>query len=164
MKKWLASAEPKTPLFWVSLLRIMMGLLFLTTWFSNLNKGFYTPDGILAFFTDNFPQAENPLTWYAGFIEGVILPIRSIFAPFQLIAELTLGIALLTGTFTRLFSLAGLFFLLNTFLGTFGHDWPWAYIMPIAIHAVLFFTNAGRSMGLDAVLKKRFGERHFLFW
>ena len=87
MKNFKSEAKPQIPLSWVSLLRIMLGLLFLTTWLSNLNKGFYTPDGLLNFFTNVFPQSQNPLTWYAAFINGVILPVRGAFAPFQLITE-----------------------------------------------------------------------------
>jgi len=156
--------EPKIPLAWVALLRMLVGLVFLTTWISNLFKRFYTPDGLVEFFTVIFPQSQNPLTWYASFIDGFILPIRSVFAPFQLIAEFSLGLALLVGAFTPLFSLVGIFFLMNTFLATFGHDWPWAYFMPIGILAVTFLTQAGRALGVDAYLVKRFGKRSFLLW
>ena len=95
MKRMDRFSEPRTPLFWIALLRIMIGLVFLTTWGSNLVKGFYTPDGLLHFFTSVFPQAENPLSWYAAFINGVILPARAVFAPFQFVAEFLLGLALL---------------------------------------------------------------------
>jgi uncharacterized membrane protein YphA (DoxX/SURF4 family) len=146
--------EPKTPLFWISLLRIMMGLVFLTTWVNNLTQGFYTPEGLLRFFTDVFPQSENPLLWYAAFINNMILPARAAFAPFQLIAEFLLGLALLVGFFTPLFSLAGIFFLINTMLATAGHDWPWAYLMPIGILTITLLTRAGRSIGVDRWLAK----------
>lgn len=154
----------KVSLSWIALLRVLVGLVFLTTWWSNLVKGFYTPEGLLEFFTGVFPQSQNPLTWYAAFIQGVILPARAVFAPFQLVAEFLLGAALVVGLFTPLFSLAGIFFLINTFLATFGHDWPWAYLMPIAILGVVFFTRAGRALGLDAYLLGRFGERKFPLW
>ncbi len=157
-------SEPKVALSWLALLRIMIGVMFLTTWFSNLQKGFYTPEGLLNFFTQVFPQSENPLVWYAGFIQSVILPVREVFAPFQLVAEFLLGAALLLGVLTRLFSLAGIFFLVNTFLATFGHDWPWAYGLPIGILGVIFLAGAGRSLGLDVYLAKRFGPRGFLLW
>ncbi len=156
--------DPQTPLFWLTLLRIMAGLVFLTTWASNLSKGFYTPDGLQNFFTNVFPQSDNPLTWYAAFINNVILPVRAIFAPFQLVAELLLGLALLIGFFTPLFSLAGIFFLINTFLATYGHDWPWAYLMPIGILGVCLLTRTGRSLGVDAYLLKRFGEPKWPLW
>ena len=144
-------AEPKTALFWLALLRIMIGLVFLTTWVNNLILGFYTPDGLERFFTEDFPQSENPLGFYAAFIEGVILPARAAFAPFQMIGELLLE------------SGVGIFFLINTFLASFGHDWYWAYLMPIGILVVVALARAGRSAGVDAWLLRRFGERGWLW-
>jgi uncharacterized membrane protein YphA (DoxX/SURF4 family) len=164
MRKLFFENQPTTSLSWLALLRSLVGLVILTSWFSNLGKGFYTPDGLLNFFTNVFPQSENPLTWYAAFINGTILPIRSFFAPFQLVAEFTLGLALFLGGFTRLFSLAGIFFLLNTMLATFGHDWPWSYLMPIVILGVVFLTQAGRAWGIDRLLYKRFGDKGYLLW
>ena len=159
MKRMDRFSEPRTPLFWIALLRIMMGLVFLTTWVNNLIEGFYTPDGLLHFFTSVFPQAENPLTWYAAFINGVILPARAAFAPFQLVAEFLLGLALLVGFLTPLASLSGIFFLINTMLATAGHDWPWAYLMPIGILVIVLLARAGRSVGVDAWLARRFSIR-----
>jgi hypothetical protein len=60
-----------------------------------------------------------------------------------------------------LFSLAGIFFLLNTFLATFTQDWYWSHLMPIGILAVVMLARAGRSLGIDAWLVRRFGSR---FW
>ena len=157
-------SAPRVSLTWIALLRILLGLVFLSTWVINLFNGFYTPDGLLRFFTEVYPQVDNPLAFYAAFINNVILPIRGVFAPFQLIAELLLGIGLLVGAFTPFFSLAGIFFLLNTFLASLGHDWPWSYWMPIAMLAVTFFTCAGRSLGVDTYLLKRYGERGWLLW
>lgn len=159
MKLPIRFSEPKTPLFWIALLRMMIGLVFLTTWVNNLFEGFYTPAGFLRFFTESFPQVENPLTWYASFINEVILPVRTVFAPFQMVAELIMGLALLFGLFTPLFSLAGIFFLMNTMLATAGHDWPWAYLMPIGILIVILLTRAGRSAGVDGWLVRRLGVR-----
>ena len=150
--------EPKVPLFWVSLLRIMLGLLFLTTWWSNQSKGFYTPDGLQYFFTQVFPQSGNSLSWYAAFIDNIILPARSAFAPFQLVTEFLIGVFLLAGFLTPYTSAASAFFILNTFLATFGHDWPWSYVMILGILFVLFFTRAGRSLGIDGILVRKRGE------
>ena len=153
-----SNAEPKTPLSWIALLRILMGVLFLTTWASNLFKGFYTPDGLLVFFTEIFPQSENPLGLYAAFINGVILPIRGVFAPFQLVTEFLLGLFLLIGFLTPWTSVAAAFFILNTFLATLGHDWPWSYVTILGILFVVFWTRAGRSLGVDARLAARRGK------
>jgi uncharacterized membrane protein YphA (DoxX/SURF4 family) len=164
MKNFIKNYKLNVPVFWISLLRIMLGVMFLSTWLPNALDGLYTPDGLLNFFTKDFPQSENSLVFYANFIDDVILPIRNIFAPFQLVAEFLLGLALLVGAFTPLASIAGVFFLLNTMLATFGHDWLWSYIMPMSILFVIFFTRAGRAMGVDAYLLKRFGERKFFLW
>jgi uncharacterized membrane protein YphA (DoxX/SURF4 family) len=151
--------QPKTPLYWLALLRIMIGLLFLTTWLNNLIEGLYTPDGLVRLFTEVYPQSDNPLSFYAAFINNVILPVRTVFAPFQLVAELMLGLALLVGFLTPLFSLAGIFFLFNTFLATFLQDWYWSHLMPIGILVVVMLSHAGRSLGVDAYLARRFGPR-----
>jgi uncharacterized membrane protein YphA (DoxX/SURF4 family) len=155
---------PTTPLAWFGLMRIMLGLMFLTTWGNNLVRGRYTPDGLRLFFTQTFPQSANPLTFYAAFINDVILPVRGVFAPFQLVAEGVMGLALLIGLLTPLTCVFAVFFLGNVFLATFGHDWPWAYLMPISLLGALFFTRAGRSLGVDAFLQKRFGEPKLPFW
>jgi len=158
MKKYFDKNENPISLSWIALLRMMIGVLFLTTWGSNLSKGLYTPDGLHFFFTEVFPQSANPLTWYAAFINNVILPIRGGFAPFQLITEFLLGLFLLIGLFTPLTSAAGAFFILNTFLASFGHDWPWSYATILGILFVVFMTKAGRSLGVDAWLHKTRGE------
>ncbi|MGD9091357.1 MAG: hypothetical protein PVF74_00810 [Anaerolineales bacterium] len=158
MENLLALKNQRVPLFWISLLRIMIGLLILTTWGSNLLKGFYTPDGLLNFFTNVFPQAENPLTWYAAFIDNVIIPIRHVFAPFQMITEFLLALFLLLGLFTPLTVIFAAFFILNTFLATYRHDWPWSYWMILGILFVVFFTRAGRSLGVDNLIYNRRGD------
>lgn len=158
MEDFIAAKTQRVPLAWISLLRILCGILFLTTWYSNLSKGFYTPDGLYEFFMSVFPQSENPLTWYAAFINGVILPIRGFFAPFQLVTEFLIGLFLLLGLLTPLTSIAAIIFILNTFLATYGHDWPWSYGMMLAILAVVLVTRAGRSIGIDNLLFIRKGE------
>jgi hypothetical protein len=64
MEEFIASKTQRIPLVWIALLRILLGILFLTTWYSNLSKGFYTPDGLIDFFVNVFPQSENPLAWW----------------------------------------------------------------------------------------------------
>jgi NADH dehydrogenase len=164
MKIFSDDFNPKVPLTWIAALRILVGLMFVLTWLPNFLDGLYTPEGLLIFFTEEFPQSENALGFYANFVEGVILPIRHVFAPFQLVTELLMGLAILLGLFTPLASIAGIFFLLNTMLATFGHDWLWSYILPISILAVTLFTHAGRAIGVDAILLKKFGKRSFFLW
>jgi len=158
MNSLFSKDENPTSLTWIALLRIMLGVLFITTWGSNLSKGFYTPDGLQTFFTEIFPQSANSLTWYAAFIDNVIIPIRAVFAPVQLVGEFLLGLFLLIGVFTPVTGVFATFFILNTFLATYGHDWPWSYVTILGILFVVFMTKAGRSFGVDAWLLKNRGE------
>jgi uncharacterized membrane protein YphA (DoxX/SURF4 family) len=80
------------------------------------------------------------------------------FAPFQLVGELLLGLFLLFGILTPWTSAAAAFFILNTYLATFGHDWPWSYGMILGLLFVFFWTRAGRSLGVDAWLSQRRGD------
>ncbi len=86
------------------------------------------------------------------------LPVRGAFAPFQLVTEFLLGLFLLAGFLTPWTSAGAAFFILNTFLATFGHDWPWSYITILGILFVVFFTRAGRSLGVDAHLAVKRGQ------
>jgi uncharacterized membrane protein YphA (DoxX/SURF4 family) len=156
--------QPKTSMFWIVLLRIMLGLLFITQWYNNLVSGLFTPEGLQGLFNYFFSASENPLPFYMDFINNVILPIAPFFTKFQLVTELLMGIALLVGLLTPLTSLFAAFFIINTFLTSWGVDWPWSYLTILSILGVLFFTRAGRSLGLDALLAERFGERKFPIW
>jgi len=135
--------------------RVMMGLLFLTTWFANVQKGFYTPSGLLHFFTDVYPQSHNPISLYAAFIEHVLLPARAVFGPFQFVAELGLGISLLLGILTPIAGVAGALFLANIYLATFGSEWPWTYLSLIGVCLAVAISRSGRAFGVDAYLSRR---------
>jgi uncharacterized membrane protein YphA (DoxX/SURF4 family) len=160
----LSEGQPKTSLFWVALLRIMLGVLFITQWYSNLTKGLYTPEGLEGLFNYFFDASDTPLLWYEAFINSIVLPNAGIYGPFQLVTELLMGLALLIGFLTPLTSVAAAFFVLNTFLASWGADWPWSYLTILGILGVLFFTRAGRSMGVDGRLQKRYGDRKFPLW
>jgi len=143
------------PLRALAALRVMMGLLFLTTWFENVQKGFYTPSGLLRFFTNVYPQSHNPIAPYAAFIEHVLLPARAVFGPFQFVAELGLGIALILGILTPIAAVAGALLLVNIYLATFGSEWPWTYLSLIGVCLAVAISRSGRVFGFDAYLSRR---------
>jgi hypothetical protein len=73
LKTWIEDS-PKTPLFWVALLRIMLGLLFLTQWYDNLINGIYTEEGLNGLFEYFFSTSDMPLEWYMDFIHELVMP------------------------------------------------------------------------------------------
>ena len=148
---------PKTSLSWIAALRIMMGLVFLTTWFSNLSKGLYG-EGFLPFIQG---WADGTaFRWYADFLYAVIIPNIEIIRVIQIPTEgLIMGVFLMIGLFTPLSAAAAWFFVVNLFLASFGTgEWPWTYIMMGVMLAIIGLTKSGRAVGVDQYLQGRFGE------
>ncbi len=154
--------EPKQMATAVALLRITLGIIILVTWYGNVKDGLYTADGLTGFFNWLF-DAENgnasSLGFYKVFLDTAVVPIAGLFGAFQLVAELIMGLALLLGAFTRLFSLAAMLFFFNLFLSYFGgHEWIWVYVLLFVAALTLFLSYAGRHWGVDAWLMEKRGS------
>jgi len=142
---------------WIALLRVMMGLVFLTTWLSNLSKGL-CGDGYLPFI-QSWADGTS-FRWYAEFLYNVIIPNIEILRVVQIVTEgLFMGLFLTIGVLTPLSAAISWLFVINLFLASFGAgEWPWTYIMMGVMLAIIAITRAGRSYGLDAWLVKKWGE------
>ncbi len=149
---------PHISLNWVALLRIMMGLVFLTTWGSNLLKGNYTPEGYVAFI--QHWAADTAIAPYQSFLLNVVIPNAEVLRRVQVVLEpLVMGLFLLVGLFTPASAATALLFVINLGLASFGTaEWPWTYVMMAALLTVIGATRAGRAWGLDALLTARRGE------
>jgi uncharacterized membrane protein YphA (DoxX/SURF4 family) len=88
---------------WIGVLRVMLGALFVSVFFENLNKKLYTPDGYAALIRGYRADGNAPGAWkdFMRFIEDH----SSLFAPVQAAFELTLGIVLVLGIATGLLAL-----------------------------------------------------------
>jgi uncharacterized membrane protein YphA (DoxX/SURF4 family) len=142
---------------WIVILRVMMGMVFATTWLSNLNKGLYG-DGFEPFIQGWADGTD--FRWYANFLNNVIIPNIEILRVVQIVTEgLFMGLFLTLGLFTPLSAAISWFFVVNLFLASFGTgEWPWTYVMMGVMLAVIALTRAGRSYGLDAWLVHKRGE------
>ena len=149
----------------LAILRITLGVIILATWYENVQSGLYTADGLTGFFNWLF-DAENgngsSLLFFKSFLDTAVVPIAGIFGPFQLVAELVMGVALLLGGYTRLFGLAAMFFFFNLFLSYFGgNEWIWVYVLLIASATAVTLGRAGRTWGIDKILIQKHGEPKF---
>ncbi len=93
-----------------------------------------------------------PFSWV---IEHLVLPNFTVFAWLTLIVEASLGAFLLIGLATRLWALIGIAQSLAIAMSVMNapHEWEWSYYLMILAHVALFATAAGRSYGLDGVLR-----------
>ena len=135
----------------LAVFRIAYGVLFLDM---ALQKAPWINYGWL----EGFIQKEiaNPsFSWYAAFLQHVVLAHFSLFGLQTFVVELALGVALLCGILTRLAGAAGFLWQVNIALGAFNVPGEWYWIWPL-LTLPLFcfaFTGAGRIVGVDRVLE-----------
>ena len=143
----------------VAILRITLGVILVVTWFKNLQDGIYTADGIVGLFNYLFNDNGGGPAFYRAIINGTILQVPGLFAVFQLVGELLLGIGLLVGLFTPLAAVGAALFFFNLFLAYLGgNEWIWTYVLLTVSALVTALTQSGRAWGLDSLLLKRLGE------
>lgn len=142
-----------------AILRITLGVILVVTWFKNLQDGIYTADGIVGLFNYLFNDNGGGPAFYRSLINGTILQVPGLFAVFQLVGELLLGLGLLVGLFTPLAALGAALFFFNLFLAYLGgNEWIWTYVLLTVSALVVALSQSGRAWGLDSLLLRRLGE------
>ena len=147
----------RAPLWPIALSRMAIGVLWLFSLRWKLPPDF-APDagrGLLDYLQ---LEAQYPaFGFYGRLVESVVIPNFTVFAWIIFLAELLVGLSLLSGTLTRLGAAVGLLMALNLGIGMLEvpNEWPWSYIMLAMFHFVFLFTAAGRVLGVDAWLRHR---------
>lgn len=137
-------------------LRVYLGGVFLVAVWPKLTaEGGYQPRMVV--FLENVALG-NGHRFYQVFVESVVLPNAELFTLLVVLGELFLALALVTGTVTRLAAGAAMFLTLNYMFAK--GMWFWS---PASNDAAFFFIGlalawgaAGRSLGLDAWLQRRY--------
>jgi thiosulfate dehydrogenase (quinone) large subunit len=99
-------------------------------------------------------EVQHPgFGFYANFVQSVVIPNFTLFAWLIFLAELAVGLALLTGTLVRVASVLGALMSFNLLVGLLEvpGEWPWSYIMLGMWHVLFFVSNAGLVFGVDAL-------------
>lgn len=94
----------------------------------------------------------GPWSWL---VEHLILPNFTLFGWMVLVTEATLGALLVLGLGTRLVALTGAGMSLTIFLSVAlaPPEWPWSYVLMIGAHLAVAAAAAGRTWGLDGVIR-----------
>jgi hypothetical protein len=100
----------------------------------------------------------------ADFVNNIVLPHFYFFAPIVYAAEVLTGVSLITGAFVRLFGIIGALQILNLWLGLYSapYEWPWTYFFLLMLQVIFAVHQYGRSLGVDALLTARSGNRGWL--
>ena len=97
---------------------------------------------------------------YSWVVENVILPNLAFFGWVTLLLEASLGAFLLLGLLTRLWAIIGITQSVIITLSVLNapNEWEWSFYLMILAHVALFATAAGRSFGLDGLLRPRWSR------
>jgi uncharacterized membrane protein YphA (DoxX/SURF4 family) len=137
----------------LALIRLTIGALFVSVFFENLGKGLYTPAGYTGLINYYLKASHAPAAWKA--VMEVAATHASMAAPMQGLTEISLGILLLIGLFTRPVAFVAFLFLGSLWISEWGTSWIWELLVPMLASLGLAVGRAGRAWGVDALLARR---------
>lgn len=137
----------------LALARLCIGAMFVYVFFENKGKGLYSPGGyseLIKWYAEN---GSSPAFWKS--IMGAMAANAPIAAPMQGLAEISFGVLLTIGLFTRPVALAAGAFLTSLWVSEWGTAWVWELLVPLWTAFALAVGAAGRTWGVDAILARK---------
>jgi len=137
----------------LAIVRLTIGAMFVWVFFENLGKGLYTPAGYAGLINYYIKASHSPAAWKA--VMGLAASHAAMAAPLQGMTEISLGILLVIGLFTRPVGLVAFLFLSSLWISEWGTSWIWELLVPVLASLALSVGRAGRAWGVDALLARR---------
>ena len=151
---WVADPAQRTGSHLATLLfRVLLGAM----WFQGSLWKLPLPDaGGLRYWTEQM-AGHAAFAFYAAFVKDVMLPHMTIVDPLVFVAELGLAVSFILGVAVRPVALLGALYTLGLWIGLYRHpgEWPWQYVFLAIAQGQLALAVAGRSLGLDALVRLR---------
>ncbi len=138
----------------LALIRLTIGAMFVWVFFENLGKGLYRPAGYAGLINYYINASHCPAIWKS--VMGLAASHAALAAPMQGLTEISLGILLLIGLFTRPAATLAFLFLGSLWISEFGTSWIWELLVPVMASLGLAIGSAGRRWGVDAWLALRY--------
>ncbi len=152
----------KTLAFWLVPLRLFLGYTWFMEGYNKINEGWLTKPMLAGLPVDAASSASvtesgekvfsiissHTPGWYAWIANNFVIPNALLFQIMIVLAEIGLGLAFFSGTFTFLAALAALALNINFLLSTGLYETSW-WLIPAEI---AMLAGAGRAFGLDAHL------------
>jgi len=131
-------------------LRILLGVLFLSVWASNLHKGLYGPGDYAGLIRGYAAHGDAPALWKD--VMGLVADHAAVFARLQLVGELALGLLLVLGLWLRVVGVLAWAFLLGLWISEIGApgEWAWSLVFPAVVALAVAFVPEARRWSLDA--------------
>lgn len=137
----------------LALVRLTIGAMFVWVFFENLGKGLYTPGGYAGLINYYIKSSHSPAIWKA--VMGQAAAHAALAAPMQGILEISLGVLLVIGLFTRPAAFVAFLYLGSLWVSEWGTSWIWELLVPVLASLGLAIGRAGRAWGVDAKLAQK---------
>lgn len=137
----------------LALVRLTIGAQFVWVFFENHGKGLYRVAGYSGLIRHYIEAGHAPAAWKA--IEAFMANHAAIAAPMQGMLEISLGILLVAGLFTRPAAIIAFLFLGGLWVSEWGTAWIWELLVPVLAALAIAVGRAGRRWGVDALLAQR---------
>ena len=121
--------------------------------FENYGKGLYTPTGYAELIKWYAANGSAPAAWKS--IMGLAAESARVAAPMQALTEISFGVLLLLGLFTRPVAFAAGAFLTSLWMSEWGTGWIWELLVPLWTAFACSVGRAGRTWGLDVRLARK---------
>ena len=113
----------------LAIVRVTIGAMFVWVFFENLGKGLYTPVGYAGLINYYLKASHCPAAWKA--VMGLAANHAAIAAPMQGMTEISLGVLLVIGLFTRPAATVAFLFLGSLWISEFGTSWIWELLVSV---------------------------------
>jgi len=133
--------------------RFTIGAMFVWVFFENLGKGLYTAGGYAGLINYYIKAGHAPAAW--KHVMALAAQHASMAAPAQAVTEISLGVFLVLGLFTRPAAVVAFALLTSLWISEWGTAWIWELLVPVLVSLGLAVGRAGRGWGIDALLAQR---------
>jgi uncharacterized membrane protein YphA (DoxX/SURF4 family) len=137
----------------LTIVRVTIGAMLVSVFFENLGKGLYTPGGYAGLIGYYLKNSHAPAVWKS--VMALAASHASMAAPMQGVTEISLGVLLVIGLFTRPVAFVAFLFLGSLWISEFGTAWIWELLVPVLASLGVAVGRAGRTWGVDAFLARR---------
>jgi uncharacterized membrane protein YphA (DoxX/SURF4 family) len=146
--------------FGLAVVRLTIGAMLVWVFFENLGKGLYTPAGYAGLINYYIQHDHAPAVWKT--VMAIAASHATMAAPLQGLTEISLGVLLVLGIFTRPVGLVAFAWLTSLWVSEWGTAWIWELLVPMMAALAVAVGAAGRTWGLDAFLARRWPSS--LWW
>ena len=137
----------------MAIVRLTIGAMLVWVFFENLGKGLYKPSNYASLINSYIEKGHAPAVWKS--VMALAANHASMAAPLQGLTEISLGVLLVIGLFTRPAAFIAFAYLGSLWVSEWGMAWIWELLVPVMASLALAIGGAGRTWGIDSFLARR---------